>query len=45
MKPLSIKAVDKVNKTNEEVCGMVKWELDLWYEMWERAGSRGLDTW
>jgi hypothetical protein len=24
---------------------MVKWELDLWYEMWERAGSEGLDTW
>ena len=23
----------------------VKWELDLWYEMWERAGSQGLDTW
>lgn len=24
---------------------MVKWELDLWYEMWDRAGSQGLDTW
>ena len=24
---------------------MIKWELDLWYEMWERAGSQGLDTW
>ena len=24
---------------------MVKWELDLWYELWERAGSQGLDTW
>jgi hypothetical protein len=23
----------------------VKWDLDLWYEMWERAGSQGLDTW
>jgi len=23
----------------------VKWELDLWYEMWDRAGSQGLDTW
>ncbi len=22
-----------------------KWELDLWYEMWDRAGSQGLDTW
>jgi hypothetical protein len=25
--------------------GIVKWELDLWYEMWDRAGSQGLDTW
>ena len=23
----------------------MKWELDLWYEMWDRAGSQGLDTW
>ena len=23
----------------------VKRELDLWYEMWDRAGSQGLDTW
>jgi len=23
----------------------VKWELDLWYELWDRAGSQGLDTW
>ena len=23
----------------------LKWDLDLWYEMWERAGSQGLDTW
>jgi hypothetical protein len=23
----------------------VKWELGLWYEMWDRAGSQGLDTW
>ena len=23
----------------------MKWELDLWYELWDRAGSRGLDTW
>lgn len=22
-----------------------KWELDLWYELWDRAGSQGLDTW
>lgn len=20
-------------------------ELDVWYEMWNRAGSHGLDTW
>jgi hypothetical protein len=24
---------------------MVRWELDLWHEMWERAGSQGLGTW
>ena len=24
---------------------MLRWELDLWNEMWERAGSQGLDTW
>ncbi len=24
---------------------MLRWELDLWNEMWERAGSRRLDTW
>ena len=24
---------------------MVRSELDLWYEMWDRAGSQGLDTW
>ena len=23
----------------------MKWDLDLWYEMWDRAGSQGLDTW
>ena len=23
----------------------MKWELDLWYEMWDRAGSQGLDIW
>jgi hypothetical protein len=23
----------------------VKWELDLWYEMWDRAGSQGPDNW
>jgi hypothetical protein len=25
--------------------GKMKWDLDLWYELWERAGSQGLDTW
>ena len=25
--------------------GEMKWDLDLWYELWERAGSQGLDTW
>ena len=23
----------------------MKWDLDLWYELWDRAGSQGLDTW
>ncbi len=23
----------------------MKWNLDLWYELWDRAGSQGLDTW
>ena len=23
----------------------MKWELDLWYEMWDRAGNQGLETW
>ena len=23
----------------------VKWELDLGYERWDRAGSKGVDTW
>ena len=23
----------------------MKWELDYWYELWDRAGSQGLDTW
>ena len=23
----------------------MKWELDLWYELWDRAGSQGLDIW
>ncbi|MBA2534921.1 MAG: hypothetical protein H0V21_07905 [Rubrobacter sp.] len=25
--------------------GAMKWELDLWYELWDRAGSQGLDNW
>jgi hypothetical protein len=23
----------------------MKWDLDLWYELWDRAGSQELDTW
>jgi hypothetical protein len=23
----------------------MKGELDLWYELWDRVGSKGLDTW
>jgi len=23
----------------------MKWDLDLWYELWDKAGSHGLDTW
>ncbi len=23
----------------------MKGDLDLWYELWDRAGSQGLDTW
>lgn len=23
----------------------MKWDLDLWYELWDRAGSQGLDNW
>jgi hypothetical protein len=23
----------------------MKWDLDLWYELWDKAGSQGLDTW
>jgi hypothetical protein len=23
----------------------MKLQLDVWYELWDRAGSQGLDTW
>ena len=23
----------------------MKWDLDLWYELWDRAGSQGFDPW
>ena len=23
----------------------MKSEVDLWYELWDKAGSQGLDTW
>ena len=46
MSILFTKIIDKIR--NGERGGFlvgVKWELDLWYEMWDRAGSQGLDTW
>jgi hypothetical protein len=33
------------NGPRELEVGEMKWDLDLWYELWERAGSQGLDTW
>jgi hypothetical protein len=24
---------------------VIEWELDLWYELWNRVGNEGLDTW
>lgn len=24
---------------------MIKSEMDLWYEAWDRSGGQGLDTW
>jgi hypothetical protein len=30
---------------NELEVGAMKWDLDLWYELWDRAGSQGLDNW
>jgi hypothetical protein len=35
----------KVEKHKQSGGGKMKWELDLWYELWDRAGSQGLDTW
>ena len=32
-------------KVNNDGGWGMKWELDLWYELWDRAGSQGLDTW
>jgi hypothetical protein len=40
---LSTNIVDK--RANGPGGRGVKWELDLWYEMWDRAGSQGLDNW
>jgi hypothetical protein len=40
---LSIKKIDNI--ANEQRGAAVKWELDLWNEIWDRAGSQGLDTW
>ena len=43
---LFTKIIDKIIKRQmRRFLVGVKWELDLWYEMWDRAGSQGLDTW
>ena len=46
MHALFTKIVDKIYKAGmRRVLVSLKSELDLWYEMWDRAGSQGLDTW
>jgi hypothetical protein len=46
MHTLFTKIVDKIYKAGmRRVLVSLKSELDLWYEMWDRAGSQGLDTW
>jgi hypothetical protein len=46
MSTLFTKIIDKTVKWRmRRFLVGVKWELDLWYEMWDRAGSQGLDTW
>lgn len=43
---MSTKIVDKTNKAVPEgVLETMKLELDVWRELWDRAGSRGLDIW
>jgi hypothetical protein len=32
-------------RCNRVEVGEMKWDLDLWYELWDKAGSQGLDTW
>jgi hypothetical protein len=43
--PYTIMSTYKVDKRQRVEVGEMKWELDLWYELWDRAGSQGLDTW
>ena len=46
MSVLMTKLIDLMkNITSGGASILVKWELDLWYEIWNRAGSEGLDTW
>jgi hypothetical protein len=41
----TIMSTYKVDKARADWRRVMKWNLDLWYELWDRAGSRGLDTW
>src|SRR5215208_1545700 len=34
-------STDKVDKTRIDWRRAMKWDLDLWYELWDRAGSQG----
>lgn len=43
MQVLTTKLVNLMNKTKEG--HVIEWELDLWYETWDRVGSEGLDVW
>jgi len=43
---LSTILVDKISKILPEGdSGTMKLELDIWRELWDRAGSRGLVMW
>ena len=41
----TIMSTYKVDKARTDWRWAMKWDLDLWYELWDRAGSQGLDTW